>query len=69
MRYASAVSLAGMAGLIGLSFQGPLHAENPVIGNHRALYDSSGLLVPWTTWADALDREMNWYQKCPIENG
>jgi hypothetical protein len=46
-----------------------LSAENPVIGNHRAVYDSKGMLLPWTSWADALDREMNWYLQCPIENG
>lgn len=75
MRPASVVSLAGVAGLIGLLFQAPLRAENPLradnpmIGNHRAVYDAAGMLVPWTTWTDALDREMKWYQKCPIENG
>lgn len=44
-------------------------AENPAIGNHRAVYDPRGLLLPWTSWTDALNREMNWYLKCPIENG
>lgn len=43
--------------------------ESPVIGNHRAVYDSRGMLLPWTSWTDALDREMNWYLKCPVENG
>jgi hypothetical protein len=46
-----------------------LAKENPVIGNHRAVYDSRGMLLPWTSWTDALDREMSWYQKCPVENG
>lgn len=44
-------------------------AENPVIGNHRAVYDSKGMLLPWTSWRDALAREMNWYLQCPVENG
>jgi len=46
-----------------------LGAENPTIGNHRAVYDSKGMLAPWTQWSDALNREMNWYLACPMENG
>jgi len=46
-----------------------LAAENPVIGNHRAIYDSKGMLLPWTSWRDALAREMNWYLQCPVESG
>ena len=40
-----------------------------MIGNHRPVYDAKGLLLPWTSWTDALSREMNWYLKCPAENG
>jgi hypothetical protein len=39
------------------------------IGNHKAVYDAHGMLLPWTSWQDALDREMKWYLNCPIENG
>lgn len=39
------------------------------IGNHPAIYDANGMLRPWTTWRDALDREMKWYARCPIEKG
>jgi hypothetical protein len=39
------------------------------IGNHKAVYDAHGTLLPWTSWQDALDREMKWYLNCPIENG
>ncbi len=46
-----------------------LAAENPMIGNHRAVYDASGMLRPWTPWKDALAREMNWYLHTPIEHG
>ncbi len=46
-----------------------LAGENPNIGNHRAVYDDQGLFRPWTSWSDALNREMNWYLACPIENG
>ncbi len=39
------------------------------IGNHYAVYDSQGTLQPWTSWTDALKREVDWYLKCPVENG
>jgi hypothetical protein len=39
------------------------------IGNHKAVYDAQGTLLPWTSWQDALDREMKWYLNCPIEHG
>lgn len=44
-------------------------AEPPKLGVHRAIYASDGSLVPWTSWEDALNREMNWYLNCPIEHG
>jgi len=44
-------------------------AETPTIGNHRAVYDAKGMLAPWTSWTDALQREMKWYLACPLENG
>jgi len=43
--------------------------EKTTIGNHPAQYDEHGILRPWTTWRDALAREMNWYLRCPKENG
>ena len=36
---------------------------------HHMIKNDQGVLLPWTSWNDALEREMNWYQKCPIENG
>jgi hypothetical protein len=39
------------------------------IGNHEAVYDADGTLLPWTTWDDALGREMNWYLETPVEHG
>jgi hypothetical protein len=45
----------------------PLAAQ--MIGNHPAVYDARGVLQPWTSWSDALDREVNWYLKCPLTNG
>jgi hypothetical protein len=47
--------------------QGPY--SDAMIGNHTARYDSHGVLLPWTSWGDAIDREMQWYLKCPIEHG
>lgn len=39
------------------------------LGSHQAVYDSHGILQPWTGWEDAIDREMEWYRKCPVEHG
>lgn len=36
------------------------------VGFHAAVYDADGRLLPWTSWEDALDREMAWYLKCPL---
>ena len=41
----------------------------PTIGNHPAVYDERGMLQPWTSWDDAINREVNWYLKCPVEHG
>ena len=40
-----------------------------ILCSHKAIYDEHGILQPWTSWKDALDREMKWYLNCPIENG
>ena len=39
------------------------------IAGHEARFDAQGSLQPWTSWIDALDREMNYYQECPSEHG
>jgi hypothetical protein len=46
-----------------------LTAAAQVIGNHRAVYAPDGRLLPWTSWRDALEREVNWYLKCPADHG
>jgi hypothetical protein len=39
------------------------------LGNHKAVYDATGVLAPWTSWNDALQREVGWYSRCPVEHG
>src|SRR2546425_5040957 len=46
-----------------------LTSRAQIIGNHPAVYDGRGILLPWTPWCDALAREVNWYLKCPVESG
>ncbi len=43
-------------------------APAQTIGNHQAIYDKHGTLLPWTPWRDAIRREVEWYLKCPVEN-
>jgi hypothetical protein len=45
----------------------PLLASGQQLGNHPAKFDSDGILVPWTKPEDALKREMDWFDKCPME--
>ncbi len=45
----------------------PAFAQN--LGNHAAVYDAHGVLQPWTSWPDALGREVEWYLSCPLTNG
>ena len=40
-----------------------------VIAGHTARFDAQGSLRPWTSWNEALDLEMNFYQQCPPEHG
>ncbi len=40
-----------------------------MLGSHEAKYADDGSLIPWTSWSDTLDREMNWYLQCPVEHG
>ncbi|MHB8519496.1 MAG: hypothetical protein ACYDH9_01945 [Limisphaerales bacterium] len=49
--------------LLGVSVQAQ------TLGNHPAVYDKQGVLLPWTSWRDAIGREVNWYLNCPIEHG
>jgi hypothetical protein len=48
---------------------GPQTLSPVVIAGHPVIVDPLGRLAPWTSWADALDREMDFYQQCPIDRG
>lgn len=38
------------------------------IGFHAAVYDAGGGVLPWTSWEDAVAREMEWYLRCPLND-
>jgi hypothetical protein len=40
-----------------------------MLAGHSVQFDSAGRLMPWTSWNTALDREMNFYQQCPLDHG
>jgi len=40
-----------------------------LIAGHVAAFDPGGRLRPWTSWNDALAREMRFYQDCPQDHG
>ncbi len=40
-----------------------------IIAGHPLIFDASGRLMPWTSWAAALDLEMKFYQQCPADHG
>lgn len=39
------------------------------IAGHEARFDHEGHLLPWIAWNDALEREMHFYQQCPLDHG
>lgn len=50
--------------------QPEFHYMPAQIGWHKAVYDYNTKepgLVPWTTWDNALEREMNWYLNAPAD--
>jgi hypothetical protein len=44
-------------------------ATTPNIAGHAAVLDGDGRLLPWTSWSEALDLEMKFYQSCPRDHG
>jgi len=43
--------------------------KDSILCSHKAVYDKNGMLLPWTSWRDALSREVEKYLGCPLENG
>jgi hypothetical protein len=40
-----------------------------VIAGHPLRFDAEGQLLPWTSWIEALNLEMSFYQQCPPDHG
>jgi hypothetical protein len=40
-----------------------------MLAGHEAQFDGTGRLLPWTSWAAALDLEMQFYRTCPLDHG
>jgi hypothetical protein len=40
-----------------------------MLAGHAVERDAAGRLMPWTSWNSALDREMDFYQLCPLDHG
>ncbi len=40
-----------------------------LIAGHELAFDGDGCLQPWTSWVDALSREMEFYRQCPSDQG
>jgi hypothetical protein len=38
-----------------------------IIAGHEAVLDGQGRLEAWAPWNDVLDRQMSFYQQCPLE--
>jgi len=54
---------------IELCGQPQFHYLPDKLGWHTATYDFSTKdpsLIPWTTWDDAIEKEMNWYLNAPV---
>lgn len=49
-------------------YNAAVHSQK-ILGNQNVVRDSYGTLMPWTSWNDAIAREMNWYLNCPVTNG
>jgi hypothetical protein len=52
-----------------MRYENDPQAQPVMIAGHAARYDALGQLRPWTSWNDALDREMTFYQQCPSDYG
>src|SRR5450755_314293 len=60
----------GAATLLALVAMRAASAADAIpIAGHVARYDAAQRLQPWTSWPDALAREMRIYQRCPRDHG
>jgi hypothetical protein len=39
------------------------------IAGHTVSFDAAGRLLPWTSWTNALQLQMDFYQQCPLDHG
>jgi hypothetical protein len=65
-------SMRVLLSLLLLAIAVSLGAQTPApsaIAGHVAKFDSHGVLLPWTSWKNALALEMRLYQQCPREHG
>jgi hypothetical protein len=53
----------------GLAAAAQPSSSPETLGGHAVLRDADGGLRPWTSWNDALDREMKFYSSAPAEHG
>jgi hypothetical protein len=63
----SALFLLGVPVLGAGAAEGDAAVKQESFGFHKAVYDAEGKLLPWTSWEDAVDREMKFYENCPEE--
>ena len=61
--------LKAALGLVLLASLAPVSARAERLGHHDVVRDANGRLLPWTSWNDALAREVRWYAACPLEHG
>lgn len=61
--------IALMAQVMLLGAAGAQVSEPMLLGGHQIKHDLQGQLLPWTSWIDALQREMQFYQTAPLDHG
>lgn len=63
-------TLADSRGGVGACVATPAPDRTALMGLHRGEIQGRGRIVAWTTWRDALAREMRWYDEvCPDHGG
>jgi hypothetical protein len=44
-------------------------SDLPSIAGHEVIFEAPGVLKPWAAWRVALQKEMSFYQQCPLDHG